>query len=294
MRHCFTQCRESAAPGREINSHVETVAAVPIGTRVAVGQYIDFGADGNSQHGYERRQRRRTRAGDGLLICSDQGALVQRHPLRAEEQLGGAQDQGIFTAIEHVTHDEMDALVEKKLWRRAAPAADEVEIRRLQRVVAQKMIPESDHQLPILPRVAVRNGGDLLGGNALAWRFKQCLIKPALRGAGFRRGSELGARQIGLEQIVRNQQTAARIAVRQEVPAGEPEILHPGSPYFGSARASVASSTISPGSSSPSVSRNAKARRGFGPRRGRSVRKISRMVPSSSLRCIAMRMSAGW
>jgi hypothetical protein len=87
----------------------------------------------------------------------------------------------------------MDELVEKKRWRRADARADQIEIRRLQRFVAQKTISESDHQLPILPRVVVGNRGDLLGGDALAWRLIQYLIKPALRGAGFGRGTNTGS-----------------------------------------------------------------------------------------------------
>ena len=51
-------------------------------------------------------------AGDLLLVGGDQRAIVGQ-ALRAEEQLGGAQHEGIVAAVEHVAQDDMDQLIEK-------------------------------------------------------------------------------------------------------------------------------------------------------------------------------------
>jgi hypothetical protein len=77
---------------------------------------------------------------------------VQRQPLRAEQQFGSPQHEGILAAVEDVAQDDVDKLVEKQ-WRRTADAsADQIEIGRFQCFVAQQTIAKGNHQFPILPR----------------------------------------------------------------------------------------------------------------------------------------------
>src|SRR6185437_13172899 len=115
-------------------------------------------------------------------------------------------------------------------------------------------------------------------------------MQRALDRAGLGRRDQLWPRQIDLEEIVGDLEPAAVVAVEQMVAAGEPEVVH-----LRSRSAIPIRSTVSPGcSSSPSTSRNEKARAGFWPLRGRSVRKVSRTSPLSNERCTATSVSRGW
>ena len=111
-------------------------------------------------------------------------------------------------------------------------------------------------------------------------------MQRALDRAGFRRRRKLGPRQIDLEEFVGDEQPAALVAVEQVVAAGEPEVLHLRSPALRSSCASPTRSTCSAGcSSSPSTSRNANARSGFGPPRGR---KRAERLADRAVRAAAM------
>src|SRR6185312_9698032 len=103
-------------------------------------------------------------------------------------------------------------------------------------------------------------------------------MQRALDRAGIRRRNELGPRQIDLEEIAGDDETAALVAVEEMMTAGEPEIVH-----LCSRSAMAIRSTSSAGASlsSPSTSMKEKARAGLAPSRGRKVRKRSRTAPSS-------------
>ena len=80
-------------------------------------------------------------------------------------------------------------------------------------------------------------------------------MQRALGGAGFRWRRDLGPGQIGLQEIIRDEQSAARIAIEQMMAARQPEVArraHRRSPL-----ANVWRSTCSAGSSSPTTSRKA-------------------------------------
>ena len=101
-------------------------------------------------------------------------------------------------------------------------------------------------------------------------------------------GGQLRPRQIGLQEFVGDDQPAALVAVEQMVPAGQPEVVHHLLSF-----ASFARSTVSPGSSSPSTSRNENARIGLRSPRGRSVRNASLISPFSTVRWTATSISSG-
>src|SRR5207248_1412624 len=100
-------------------------------------------------------------------------------------------------------------------------------------------------------------------------------MEPALGGARLRRRAQFRPRQIGFEELVGDQQSAASIAIGQMMAAGEPEIVHSRSP-----RATFARSTISAGSSSVTTSWKENACHRFAPLRGRKLRNASRIAPS--------------
>src|SRR5438132_1792379 len=137
------------------------------------------------------------------------------------------------------------------------------------------MSPKIDQQLPVLARVRVGDGRDIARRDRPARLGEQRRVQGTLDRAGLGRRRQFGPRQINLEKLIGDDEPAARLPVEQMMAAGEPEILH-----GASLRASVSksSSSFAAGSSS-STSRNENARSGFGPPRGLSVRKVSRMAP---------------
>ena len=94
----------------------------------------------------------------------------------------------------------------------------------------QQMIAEFDHQLPVLARIGVGNGGDLLVLHGMARIGQQRAMQGALDHARCGRRRELRPRQIGLEEFVGHRQPATRVAIEQVMAAGEPKIFHPSTP----------------------------------------------------------------
>src|SRR5260370_20114004 len=113
MRHGFAQSRNTAAAGGQIDSDVELLATLPIVVCVAIRQHVDFGTGWKSQHRYERRKRRRAYPSDCLLVGCEQRALVQRHSLWPEKQLGGTQYERVLATVQRVAQDDVDKLVDK-------------------------------------------------------------------------------------------------------------------------------------------------------------------------------------
>ena len=130
-----------------------------------------------------------------------------------------------------------------------------------------QVVAEREHHLPVLARIGVGDRGDLVRRDRPARLGQQRRVQRALGGAGLGRRHQLRPRQIDLEEFVGRNEPAARVAIEQMVAAGEPEVLHCDALRLTVACrvASAARSTCSAGSSSPSTSRNANARSGFGP-----------------------------
>ena len=129
-------CKPAPAGG-EIERHVELVAVLEIVLGVVVVHHVDLGLGRNAEHRDERRHRRVALAGDRFLVGGDQRAFVQGHALRPEEQLGRAQHVGIVAVVERVAQDDVHELIDEQV-RDLDAAADEVEIGRLERAVADR------------------------------------------------------------------------------------------------------------------------------------------------------------
>jgi hypothetical protein len=104
--------------------------------------------------------------------------------------------------------------------------ADEMEIGSLHRLVAGEAIAERDHQAPILARIGIRNRRNLGGPDRPARVDEQRRVQAALCDAGVRRRRQLRPREIGLEELVGNDEAASGVTVEQVMPAGKPEITH--------------------------------------------------------------------
>ena len=139
---------------------MEPVAVLEIVIGVVVVHDVDLGFGRDPQHRDQRRYRRVAFACDGFFVGRDQRALVQRHALRPEEQLGRAQHVRVVAAVERVAQDHVDELVDEQV-RGLGAAPHQIEIGRFQRAVAGQVIAEGEHDLPVLARVGVGDGGDL-------------------------------------------------------------------------------------------------------------------------------------
>src|SRR5215218_9257382 len=193
---------------------------------------------------------------------------MQRHALRPKEKLRCPQHKNILTAVERVAQDHVHELIEENRRCSSDSLAHQIEISSFQRLRAHEAISEANHHLPIFSRIRVGKRGDFRLFHRPPRIAKHCRMQRALCSAGFRRRREFRPRQIYLQKLICDQQPAAVVAIEQVVTAGEPEISH-----FRTSWPSLSKSTCSTGSSSPSTSKNAKARSGFGPPRGRRVRK---------------------
>src|SRR5215471_14548913 len=88
------------------------------------------------------------------------------------------------------------------------------------------MVAKRGHQGPILARVGIDDRRDLGGDDRAARIAEHRRVQDPLGDACILWRCKLGPREIGLEELIRNQEAAAVIAVEQVMPAGEPEIGH--------------------------------------------------------------------
>jgi hypothetical protein len=204
---------------------------------------------------------------------------VHGDALRAEEHFRGAQNPGVVALVEDIAQNDVNELVDKERRRAARPFTDQRQISRFDRRVAQQMVAERDHHGPVFSGVGVGNGRDFVGIDRTARIGHERCVQCFLDDARFGRRREFRSREIDFQELVGDDKPAALADIEEVMTAGEPEVLHL---LFSLARPTR--STSSTGSSSPSTSRKAKARSGFLPSRGRSVRKASRIAPSSTVR----------
>ncbi len=197
---------------------------------------------------------------------------MQSDALGAVEHLGRAHHAGVFDAVEGVAHDHVHELIDEQNRRISQSLPHQIYIGGFQRLVAEQVIAERNHLLPVLTRIGIGDGRDVRCHDLHARIGAQRGMKRAFGIAGIRRRDQFGTRHIDLQEIVGQQQpTATFVAVEQMMATGNPKIFH-----LLSRPAMPIRSTDSTGaSSSPSTSRKENARKGFGPLRGRSVRKAS-------------------
>ena len=137
----------------------------------------------------------------------------------------------------------------------AAGAPRDVEIGGLDARRREQAFAECEHHGPVLARVGVDDGGDLLrarrhgAGEAIRLACRRRSAAQASSG-----GNELRAGEIGEDQLVRDREPAAFRARRQVMAGRDPELGHQ---RFASARPTR--STASPGSSSTSTNSKARA-----------------------------------
>src|SRR5262245_34284632 len=134
------ECRQTAATGRQIERHVEKIAPTPVALCVIARQNVDLRCRRYAEHRHEGRQWSRARAAEGFLVSADQRSFVRRESLRAKEELGSAEHKRVTAAIEGIAQNHVNELVEEERRRVADFPADEIEIGRLQRLVAQQMV----------------------------------------------------------------------------------------------------------------------------------------------------------
>src|SRR5262249_42192440 len=153
--------------------------------------------------------------------------------LRPEEEFCRAQHEDILAAIEQVAQDDVHELVDEQRWRLTYTAAHEIEIGGLHSLVSDEMVAKRGHQAPILARVGIGDRRDLGAGDRTARIAEQRGVQAALGDARIRRRRKLRPREISLEELIRNKESAAIVAVEQMMPAAEPQSRHPITPRRG-------------------------------------------------------------
>ena len=86
---------------------------------------------------------------------------MQRDALGAEKQFGRAHHLRILDAVERVAQDHVHELGDEQRRRIAEIAPHQLGIGRLQRLVAQQVVAESDQHLPVFARIGVGDGRDV-------------------------------------------------------------------------------------------------------------------------------------
>ncbi len=284
--------RDLAVPaGCQIQRHVEAVAALPIAASGCIVEHVDFQGRRQSQQFHQRRTGLRGKQRLPLLVDHGDQAFLHHEPLRTKEDLGGPQHENIVAIVQQVSQDHLHQLIDQDV-REFDLAPDNFEIAGFERAVLREMIAPGDHHLPVLARVRVSNRGKKRGRDGRLRIVQQRSVQFALRAAGLRRRHQLRARQIGLQEFVGEEQVAASVAVEQMVTAGEPEIArraHLATPLLSPVRSKCSTGP----SSSPTISKNSKARACPTPWRGRKVRNTSRIAPFSWLRVTATSTPGG-
>ena len=151
---------------------------------------------------------------------------MQHDPLRPEKQLGRAQHERVIAAVQRVSQDHMDELIDEQRRQSNRPGTDQREIGGFQRRMPQQEVAESQNELPVLPRIGIVDRGKFVGNDRPTRVGEQFAVQSAFDCAGVFRRHQLGTCEIGLQKLIRNHQPAVRIAIKQMVAAGNPEILH--------------------------------------------------------------------
>src|SRR5262245_1488249 len=217
---------EPAPSGGKIERHVEQIAALPIALGIAVIEHVDLAHNRQTEHGNEWRGGPGAFSCDLLLVSRNQRAVMHGEALGPEEQFCRAQHKDVLATVEQVAQDHMYELVDEQRRCLAHAATHEVEIGGLHGLMADQMVAKRDHQGPILARVDIDDRRDLGGGDRAAWIAEHRRVQGTLGHTCTLRRCKLGPREIGLEELIRNQEAAAVIAVEQVMAAGEPEIGH--------------------------------------------------------------------
>ena len=146
-------------------------------------------------------------------------------PLRPEHHLRRPQHECILAAVQHVAQDHVHELVHEQRRSLADAAAHQIEIGGLQGPARDEAVAKREHQAPVLARIGIGDRRDLGRRDRAARIGEQRRVQGSLRHAGIGGRRQLRSRQIGLEELVADDESAAFLAVEQMMPAGQPEIL---------------------------------------------------------------------
>ena len=133
-------------------------------------------------------------------------------------------------------------MAEKERRRRAGAIADEIEIGPFERAVAQETVAKRLHHGPVLARIRIGDRGDRGRADGATRIGQKRAMEGALGGTSLGRRHQLRPRQIGLQELVRDEEPAVATAIREGMAAREPEIPHSrGPPVAGSSQDGIAS-----------------------------------------------------
>src|SRR5579884_2808530 len=191
---------DAAAACGQVERKIEAIAALPIGGRVRVREYLHVLLFQNAK----LRRKRRNREGglvEVLLIGRKQRTLVHGQTLRSIKHLRGAQYIGIITLMKCVTQDEMSELIHEN-ERKSSAIAHQGRIGCLDRTVGGQVIAQRDYLPPILPRIRITHGFKFLSRERTPRIGQERSMDAPLDKAGVLRRSEFGTGQIEFHELV--------------------------------------------------------------------------------------------
>ena len=158
-----------------------------------------------------------------LLIDRDDAMSPGSDLLRPEEHLGRTQHENILAAIQSIAQDDLNQLIDEYPGK-VDVAPDNRKIGRFQTAVPREMVPPGNHHLPVLACIASRYRGNPRGRDWPSRFAQQCTMQDPLGSARLGWRHHFRARQIRLQELIRDQQMTGRVAVEQMMAAGEPKV----------------------------------------------------------------------
>jgi hypothetical protein len=161
-----------------------------------------------------------------LLVAQQHRAAGQRDPLRAEQALGRAQPEGVVAAVQHAAQDGVREVVEEERRDLGGRVEDQRQVGVLERRLVEQPVAKGREHSPVLARVRVGDGHEVDRRQRPPRRLEQHRVQRPLARAGVRLRRQLRPRQVGAQEVVRDEVPPARVAL-QEVPArAAPEVRH--------------------------------------------------------------------
>ena len=154
-----------------------------------------------------------------FLVSKKQRLLMQHDPLRPKKQFSRAHHEGIIAAVQRVSQDHMNKLVDEQRRQCDRSRTNLREIGGFQRRMSQQEIPKGENELPIFPSIGIGDRGKFVSADRSARVGEQFPVQFAFDRTGIFRRHQFGAREIGFEKFIRDHKSAARIAIKQMMAA---------------------------------------------------------------------------
>ena len=169
----------------------------------------------------------------GLGVGGHDVAVVDRHLLLAEQQLGGPHPEAVLAALQQAPGDDMGELVEEQRRHRESLRLGAVRLREdlgvggLDRAGLDQAVAEAEDNLIVLPGVRIGELGQSGLGDGLARVGQQAPVQRDLGGTGLGDRPDLRPPEIGSQEGIGDRQVTGLGLLPQQMIAGiSPEVGH--------------------------------------------------------------------